>query len=327
MRKPRHFDPDFSPDSNASLSLEMVVESPENVLVSYQLAGPAARCLAFGLDSIIRMLILVIVLLIAIWTSTFLPGLTWGIVLVLIFALEWGYHTISEGLFRGKTIGKDALGLRVVQLGGYPITFWSAMQRNMLRPVDGIPMMTFLALSTKTSWAWISAAPHMGDVWTVLLMMPVYGPALVAMVLSSRFQRLGDMAAGTVVISERDTRLIREADIISTIEPLSRREIGRRVPSDKTLGLIDEFLSRREELTHERGHQMCADFALALAEYLDFQGDSYQLRDYPMSFLARVYVTYARTNEEKTSSSNNQSQPVPLGNSQVVVMDSNITWE
>ena len=285
----------------AALNLDMVVETPENVLLSYQVAGPAARCLAFGLDSIIRTIILVLVLLVALWSSQYLPGVTWGFVLVLMFALEWGYHVVSEGLFRGKTIGKDALGLRVVQLEGYPITFWSAMQRNLMRAVDGVPIIAFLALTGRWPGEIVSLSVNLGEMWTILLMMPVYGPALVSMVLTRRFQRLGDLVAGTVVISERRTRLSREAAIISRIDPLSREEIGPKVPSPETLALIDEFLTRREELTYDRGHELCANFALALAGQLEFQGDHYQLRDYPMAFLARVYVTFARTEEGHVS--------------------------
>ena len=122
--------------------------------------------------------------------------------------------------------------------------------------------------------------------------MPVFGPALCSMILTRRLQRLGDVVAGTVVISERRSRLRREAVIISKIEPLSREEIGRHVPEEQTLALIDEFLARRVVLSHDRGHDLCADFAVTLARKLEFQGDAYQLRDYPMSFLARVYVTF-----------------------------------
>lgn len=285
----------------AALNLDMVVETPENVLLSYQVAGPAARCLAFGLDSIIRTIILALVLLVAIWSSRYLPGVTWGIVLVLMFALEWGYHVFCEGLFRGKTLGKDALGLRVVQLEGYPITFWSAMQRNLMRAVDGVPIIAFLAITGYWPGDTVSLSVNLGQIWTILLMLPVYGPALVSMLLTQRFQRLGDLVAGTVVISERQTRLSREAVIISRIDPLSREEIAHKVPDAETLALIDEFLSRREELTYDRGHELCADFALALARWLEFQGDHYQLRDYPMAFLARVYVTFARTEESQGS--------------------------
>jgi uncharacterized RDD family membrane protein YckC len=240
---------------------------------------------------------MVIVLFIALWTSEYLPGVTWGFVLILGFVLEWGYHVLSEGLFRGKTIGKDALGLRVVQLEGYPITFWSAMQRNLMRAVDGVPLIAFLALTSKLPGEVVSLSINFGEVWALLLMLPIYGPALCAMMLTRRFQRLGDLVAGTVVISERQTRLSREAVIISKIEPLSRDEIGRRVPDAESLAVIDEFLSRRDELTYDRGHELCAEFAFSLAGYLDFQGDAYQLRDYPMSFLARVYVTFARSQE------------------------------
>jgi uncharacterized RDD family membrane protein YckC len=285
----------------AALNLDMAVETPENVLLSYQVAGPSARCLAYGLDSIVRAIILALALLVAVWSSQYLPGVTWGFVMVLIFALEWGYHVFCEGLFRGKTIGKDALGLRVVQLEGYPITFWSAMQRNLMRAVDGVPIFAFLALAGRPLGETFSLSANLSQIWSVLIMLPVYGPALVSMVLTRRFQRLGDLVAGTVVISERQTRLSREPVIISRIEPLSREEIGRFVPDPETLALIDEFLTRREELTYDRGHELCSRFAMTLARRLEFEGDHYQLRDYPMAFLARVYVTFTRTDDSTTS--------------------------
>ncbi len=280
------------------LHLNMAVETPENVLLSYRLAGPAARCLAYGLDSIVRAILMILVLFIALWTSDYLPGVTWGAVLLLMFVLEWGYFVLAEGLFRGKTIGKDALGLRVVQLEGYPITFWAAMQRNLLRVVDGVPLVAFLALTGRLPGEVFSLSVNFDELWTLLFMLPVYGPALCAMTLSPRFQRLGDLVAGTVVISERHSRLSKEAVIISKIDPLSREEIGPRIPDAETLALIDEFLSRREELSYDRGHRLCANFAWNLAGDLDFQGDHYQLQEYPMSFLARVYVTFARSEEE-----------------------------
>ncbi len=254
-----------SPTNEETVSLRMAVESPENVRLTYELAGPAARCLAYGLDTIVRALVLVFGLIVAMLTSRVLPGVTWGAVLVLLFLLEWGYFIFSEGLFRGKTLGKEALGLRVVQLEGYPITLWSAMQRNLMRVVDGIPLFAFLALAQPATRA-VSVVPSLDNLWTAALMMPVYGPALCSMILTRRFQRLGDLVAGTVVISERRSRLRREAVIISKIEPLSREEIGRQVPEEETLALIDEFLSRRIVLTHDRGHELCADFAVALAQ-------------------------------------------------------------
>ena len=307
--------PTPDPIQNGSLNLQMAVETPENVVLGYQLAGPAVRCLAFALDSMVRAIFLVIVLVVALLASDYLPGVTWGIVLLVMFILEWGYHTLSEGLFRGKTIGKDALGLRVVQLEGYPITFWSAAQRNLMRAVDGVPLIAFLALTGRWPGETVSLSINPAEIWTLLLMMPIYGPALLAMVLTRRFQRLGDLVAGTVVISERHSKLAREAVIISKIDPLSREEIGPRVPDAEALALIDEFLSRREELTYERGHELCAEFALTLANSLEYKGDAYQLRDYPMSFLARVYVTFARTEEQREP---DDPWAASIGNSVVV---------
>ena len=124
-------------------------------------------------------------------------------------------------------------------------------------------------------------------------------PALVAMILSPKLQRIGDLAAGTVVISERFGQLPREPVIFSRIRPLERGEINHWKPDSRTLAAIDDYLSRRHVLSHERGHELCADLAVTLARKLEFKGDPYQLRDYPMSFLARAYVTFAGRDENE----------------------------
>ncbi|MGH7201903.1 MAG: hypothetical protein ACREJB_14950, partial [Planctomycetaceae bacterium] len=126
----------------------------------------------------------------------------------------------------------------------------------------------------------------------------IYGIGLISMLLSKDFRRLGDLAARTVVISERRATLPREPVILERIRPLSREEIGGYAPDDHTLALIDQFLGRRYVLTHKRGHALASVLATALAERLHFVGDRQLIEQYPMAFLARVYVTFMQTAEE-----------------------------
>jgi uncharacterized RDD family membrane protein YckC len=268
------------------VDLAVSVETPENITLAYQLAGPAARGGAYVLDLLVVALALVVLTVPLMWLRPYLPGTSFGIELLVRFFLAWCYFVFSEGLFRGKTVGKAAFGLRVVHEAGHPLTFWGALLRNLLRVVDTPPLAVFF-------FATAIAVPAFA---TVLL---VPGPALAAMVLSRHLQRVGDLAAGTVVISERHVSLPREPVIIARIQPLERGEINRWRPDARTLSLIDDFLTRRHVLTHERGHAISAELAQSLGRKLEYRGDPFQLRDYPMSFLARVYVTFARRDDDE----------------------------
>ena len=98
-----------------------------------------------------------------------------GAVLVVMFALEWGYYIFFESLWNGQTPGKKAMGLRTVKEGGYPITFIDVVLRNLLRGADWLPAFNVVGL--------------------------------VVMAFDGRFRRLGDLVAGTMVVSEERSRI------------------------------------------------------------------------------------------------------------------------
>lgn len=246
--------------------LEMQIETPENVVLTYQLAGPAQRYIAYMIDLAIRMAILFGMMMVIPMLGIVLPGTATGILLVMIFLNTWGYYTISEGFFKGQSIGKHFCGLRVIRDGGYPITFWPALLRNLVRSADAIVF---------------------------------YGIGVTAMLLTRRFQRLGDLVAGTVVIQERSLSLPRKPVILDKIQPLDKNEIGSFLPSDEVLSLIDEFIGRRHVLTYDRGHALAAILATNLAERLNYSGDPKKVAEYPMAFLAAVYKTFSFSQEEE----------------------------
>ena len=95
-----------------------------------------------------------------------------GVMLLAWFLMDWLYPVVFEAGKRGATPGKRVMGLRVVQTTGSPITFGQAMVRNFLRFIDGMPFFTYC-----------------------------FG--LTSCLATKRFQRLGDLAAGTVVIYDR----------------------------------------------------------------------------------------------------------------------------
>lgn len=248
------------------LGLEMQIETPENVVLTYQLAGPAKRYIAYIIDLAIRVAITFGMMIVIPLLGIILPGTSMGILLVLMFLNTWGYYTISEGFFKGQSIGKHFCGIRVIREGGYPITFWPALLRNLVRSADAILF---------------------------------YGIGFTSMLLTRRFQRLGDLVAGTVVIQERTLSLPRKPVILDKIQPLNKNEIGSFLPRDEILSLIDEFIGRRHVLTYERGHALAAILANNLAERLNYSGDPKKVTQYPMAFLAAVYKTFSFSQEEE----------------------------
>ena len=202
-------------------------------------------------------------------------GLSIGTFLILLFVVDWGYFAFSEGLFRGKTIGKRLLGLRVIHEEGYPLTIWGAILRNLVRAGDALPAYVF----------------------------PCYGAGFITMLLAGRSRRLGDLVARTIVVEERLVTIPHEPIILERIQPLSRGEFSGYIPAARTMSLIEQFLSRRHVLTHRRGHEMALALARVLAKKLHYAGDLRQMEQYPMAFLARVYATFHRVHEEGLDSS------------------------
>jgi len=153
---------------------ELVVATPELVTFGYQLAGPGSRFLAQLIDFPIQVAVLLLALL-AGGALGALSGNNAGIALVasviLGFIVVWGYYPVSEAVWSGKTVGKYAFGLRVVGDQGEPIQVSQAVVRNLVRIVDFLPFF--------------------------------YGIGIIALFWNGRGKRLGDLAAGTVVVRER----------------------------------------------------------------------------------------------------------------------------
>jgi len=140
------------------------VETPEGVELEFSPAGPVPRALAWLLDALIRYTAYVLVL----WVMSLLGKAGMGVFLVFLFLLEWGYPVVFEVTNKGQTPGKRALGLKVVREDGTPVGWSASMVRSLLACVDFLPFG--------------------------------YGTGLIAMFTGARFQRLGDLAAGTLVV-------------------------------------------------------------------------------------------------------------------------------
>ncbi|GAC1332644.1 MAG: RDD family protein [Candidatus Dormibacteria bacterium] len=148
----------------------LFIATPERVSLAYQLAGLGSRSVAQLLDVLLLTVVLVAFFLgvVAAQLGSLLGNL---LMVVLVFAITNGYFLFFEGLWSGQTPGKRALRLRVVGEAGQPITFEQSLTRNLVRNLDFIPFG--------------------------------YGIGLIALFANGRGKRLGDLAAGTVVVRER----------------------------------------------------------------------------------------------------------------------------
>ncbi|AJQ97094.1 RDD family protein [Gynuella sunshinyii] len=145
------------------LDTTIAVETPEGVDFTVTPAGVVSRSLAYTTDFFIRVLVIALAMLIL----AFLGEAGTGIALVIYFLLEWFYPVFFE-LTKGATPGKKWFKLYVIHDDGSPITFSSSLLRNLLRAADILPMFYLLGL--------------------------------ISMVCNGQFKRLGDLAAGTLVV-------------------------------------------------------------------------------------------------------------------------------
>ena len=166
------------------LDTQQRIELAEGVNISLRVAGLPVRFLAYVIDYLICGGIILgaafVLSIIGIATGSF--GMV-GIMLLLWFIVRWFYNVPFELGKRGATPGKRAMKIRVMQTTGTPVTVGQSLVRNLLRFVDEMP--TFLA---------------------TFPLVPTYLFGSVAIVCGKRFQRLGDLAAGTIVIYD-DERL------------------------------------------------------------------------------------------------------------------------
>lgn len=167
--------------TGARLDTLQAIELAEGVEVRLRIAGPVQRGVALGLDLLFQWGFLIVVVVVLSIAGVFTGSLVaFGVMMLVWFFLSWWYAVFLEASKWGATFGKKIVGLRVVQQSGSPITFSQAVLRNFLR--------------------WADAAPYLG---AGIGGLPTFGFGLGAILATRRFQRLGDLAAGTVVVYDK----------------------------------------------------------------------------------------------------------------------------
>lgn len=191
------------------------IPTPEGIELTLRLAGPVPRALAWTLDFLLRLAALWVLLL----AMTPFAKLGVAVFLLAYFFAEWLFPAWCEVYWGGATPGKKALGLIVLHDDGSPVSWPAALTRNLLRVVDFLPVF--------------------------------YGVGLLAMLVDRDFKRLGDLAAGTVVVyRDRAAKGFAVPPAPPLVPPIALSVAEQRAVLD--------FAERAPGLTDERQAELAA---------------------------------------------------------------------
>jgi len=210
----------------------LAIATPEGVEIELTLAGLGSRFIASVFDFAVRLLPLV-----AVWVALDpTASATGAAVYVLVdFAMQFFYHVLFEVLGGGRTPGKRWTGLRVVRTGGRPIRFVRSMLRNVLRIVDSIPFS-------------------------------FYAVGMASVFITNQNQRLGDLAAGTLVVRDRhgDRKLGDAPEALPIYEPGPAINWDVSAVSADDVATVRAFLARRHSIEAGARAALARDLATRL---------------------------------------------------------------
>lgn len=285
------------------------VVTPENIQFEYALAGPFQRLLAYIADILIWNVTFwgfafAMMLIVAMLRLPSLAELGLFVGFITYFLMSWFYGVFFETYYNGRTPGKALFKLRTISIDGRPVNGMQAGLRNLLRLADINVMISLQVLGED--------APMYSAFPTLIV-------GFVTMVVNSRMQRVGDLAAGTMVISESrkyspwnlqpdDLRAFGLAELIPhTFEVSSSlaQTVGLYMENRKRLGLarreeiagkIAKPLIRKFELMPNTGCDllMCAMYVrIFLSEAQQQQGIAAMRRSVDPNMRPMVQVPYA----------------------------------
>lgn len=219
-----------------SLDTIYTVNTPEGINLILSPAGPMPRMIAWLIDVLVRFVIYTVTFIVL----AILGSSGMGIALIITFLVEWFYPVYFELFHKGQTPGKKSLNLYVVQDNGSPVTPSASMIRNLLRFVDFLPLF--------------------------------YGFGLASMLLNQRFQRLGDLVAGTVVLYKdnplKEDLIDNDQSEMIAVAPV----INLQMKEQQT---ILQFRQRQRQLSKERTEELAGLSGLLVAEAKKGQKTTY----------------------------------------------------
>jgi uncharacterized RDD family membrane protein YckC len=227
---------------------QLTIRTPEGVTFNLVLAGPISRSLAWLLDA--AAIVAVAMVLISVFSALgkLSADISGAIFLVAMFVVNLGYAMVLEWFWNGQTLGKRLLGLRVMDVRGLRLQPYQIIIRNLLRAVDSLPAVYLIGGLTS---------------------------------LFNRYaQRLGDLAANTIVIRERrvvepDLDVILEKVHYNSLRDyphLAARMRQQAAPEEAELAL--QALMRRDALTPEARVALFEELAAHFRQKVTFPPDA-----------------------------------------------------
>ncbi len=206
----------------------LTIDTPEGVPLELTLAGVGSRCSSALIDYVFQTIILIALVLVLTYGAGIDPGasaLSGAFWAVGFFAVFWGYDVAFEVLNSGRTPGKAMNGLRVVRESGAPVTFGTSAVRNVIRIIDLLP--------------------------------GTYLVGMTSILVTRRNQRVGDLAAGTLVI--REGRVLPPEVRISYLVEAPAWDTS--AVDQQELDAVAAFLARRDQLAAGARIQIAAELA------------------------------------------------------------------
>lgn len=223
------------PPSPPDLRRRLGIETPEHIRLYVELAGLGSRTAAALVDISLLTLALLGAVVTVVLLRVHVPGMvgSWAIAVLYLVVnfLILAYFGLFEALAGGRTPGKRLIGLRVVMDDGRPLTPAAATLRTLVRLVDMFfPLLPFL-------------------------------PGMIAIAAHPHHKRLGDLAAGTLVVRDRATDWELAAVVSPTDDPL---EVGPPRLSDAEYRLLGRLLGRLDEVEPMIAARLARDLAARL---------------------------------------------------------------
>ena len=237
--------------SNETLERRVDIETPEQTVLSYTIAGVGSRAAAALVDYFNIAVGEVVIFFVLSEIDSIFGGHAsrmqklsggWAIALIVLisFVLQWGYFVFFEGIWDGQTPGKHWLGIRVVQDGGYSVSFGASASRNLVRVIDMQPGI-------------------------------LYGVGLVSVSISKSGKRLGDMVAGTLVV--REQRALVSAATRTAPDSVTKSAITSRL-TESEFALLSRFIARRAQLEPRLRDSFAAQMATRYRDNLTDESGS-----------------------------------------------------
>ncbi|HEX3628171.1 MAG TPA: RDD family protein [Verrucomicrobiae bacterium] len=221
----------------------LVIRTPEGIVFSQRLAGPVSRFAAWFIDQLLIQIILLFMGLLLSLLGIFTSGIALAFTVIGWFVVGIGYGIFFEWSWRGQTIGKKLFRLRVVDVAGMRLQFNQIVVRNLLRFVDELPFLYFVGG--------------------------------VACWVSPKCQRLGDLAANTVVVRtpkvvepDLDQLLAGKYNSLRQYPHLVARLRQNASPTEASIAL--QTLLRRDEFEPLARVEIFNDLAVHFRAKVDF---------------------------------------------------------